>query len=208
MGRSPLIVSGAAYGYRGSMLVLHHDFTSLRSAVAVQRCQRLVDAGRVIVFRGVDVLGIDATIPTTLELQADFHAAVDAARALGLDARAPRLRPPTVGAHLVTEVALARGVAAAWRQAVHVAYFIDGLDIGDVSVLEVLARSIGLDVPEVTRALGDRQRVGAVRRRMGADRQRGVGGVPVLEFDGTLLSAEVDDARLEQLAALSAEPRH
>ncbi len=190
------------------MLVVHHDFTSLRSAVTVLRCQPHADAGGAIAFRGVDVLGIDTTVPVTVQQLEDFHAAIDQARTLGLDARPPTLRPPTVPAHLVTDLAHEHGLSAAWRHAVHVAYHVEGRDIGQEALLVELAESVGLPGDEVRTLLADRSRLAELRRRMLADRRRGVGGVPVLEFDGTLIPASLADDRLEELVFLSSGPRH
>jgi len=52
----------------------------------------------------------------------------------------------------------------------------------------------------VVATLADVEARNALRAAMLARRGLGIGGVPVLEVDGTLLPADVDDATLEELA--------
>lgn len=184
------------------MLTLHWDVTVPEAALAVLRCQRLSDAGRGVAFSGIDVLGVETALPVTLDQLAGLEAVGARTAALGLTLRRPTWRPPTLGVHLVGSLAEAADLGAAWRLAVLRAYWTDGLDVGDPAVLVRLAEGIGLDAPATAALLADRPAGADLRGRFLALRRRGVGGVPVLEVDGTLLPADVDDATLAQLAGL------
>ncbi len=182
------------------MLILHHDFTSPAAAVAVLRLHRIADAGGLVAFQGIDVLGLEVAIGLTLDQLTELERVAPRLAELGLPVRHPSRRPPTLGAHLVAELAEADGLGRAWREAVLRAYWQDDVDLGDDAALTGLAGVAGLDTDAVGTALGDRTaRVGA-RRRMLATRQRGIGGVPVLEFQGAFVPADLPDADLRQLA--------
>ncbi|MEX0836343.1 MAG: DsbA family protein, partial [Nitriliruptor sp.] len=77
-----------------------------------------------------------------------------------------------------------------------------GADLADDATLPALAGDAGLDTAAVSDLLADRGARIQLRRRMLATRQRGIGGVPVLEVDGTLVSADLPDADLRQLAGV------
>lgn len=184
------------------MLVLHYDIPSLPATVAVLRLQRIADAGGAVAFRGIDVIGVDASLPVTLDQLDELERWRDRAEAAGLRVRRPRERPPTVAAHLVGVLAQAYELGAAWREAILRAYWTDGAAVGDPAVLLDLATDVGLPVDEVADRLEDPAARVALRQRMTADRGRGIGGVPVLELDGTFVSAELPDEDLRQLAGL------
>lgn len=183
------------------MLVVHFDYASLPAAVAVLRVGALDPDGAMVGYHGIDPLGVDATLPATLEQLAGFERSVDRAHELGLAAVRPRLRPTTFAAHLVGEVADDAGCGHRWRQAVFGAVWEDGADVGDRTVLHGLARWVGLAAIDVDAVLDDPARRGGLRQRMLRARQRGVGDVPVLEVDGTLVSAELSDDDLRSLLA-------
>jgi len=182
------------------VLTLHHDITSPRSAVAVLRLQRIAERGLAVAFRGIDVLGVAVTLPVTLDQLAELEQVAEAAAGLGLVMRRPALRPPTLDAHLVGDIAERFGLGGAWRSACLAAYWTDGRDVSDHAVLETLARGIGLDRGTVLAALEDMTARNELRAAMLARRSLGIGGVPILEVDGTLLPADVDDTALEELA--------
>jgi 2-hydroxychromene-2-carboxylate isomerase len=182
------------------VLTLHHDVTSPRSAVAVLRVQRLADAGHAVAFRGIDVLGVAVALPVTLDQLVELEQVSRTAAELGLVLRRPSLRPPTLDAHLVGDHAERHGLGAAWRLACLRAYFTDGADVSDHGVLLSLAEQVGLARPDVARLLDDVAARNELRAAMLARRALGIGGVPILEVDGTLLHADVDDATLEELA--------
>lgn len=182
------------------MLVLHHDVTSAASAVAVLRLQPLADAGGRIAFSGIDVLGLAISIPPTRELLAEREHHAGSAVALGLELRRPSQQPPTLACHLVGDLAEERGLGAAWRLASLRAFWTDDRDIGDRTELLRLADEVGLDPEEVAARLDDRSAAQDLRSRMVAQRQRGIGGVPVLEVDGAFVPADLTDTDLEQLA--------
>lgn len=184
------------------MLTLYYDVPSLPAAVAVLRLQRLVDGGGVVDFRGIDVVGVDTALPVTLDQLDEIERWSETAAALGLAVRRPRERPPTLAAHLVGVLATTRGLGAAWRAAILRAYWSEGRPIATTDTLVELADAIGLDRDEVARRLEDPAARVALRQRMTADRGRGIGGVPVLELDGTFVSAQLSDADLRQLAGL------
>lgn len=184
------------------MLVLFHDFTSPASALAVNRLQRVVDEGGRARFVGVDLLGLDRTIPPTLSLLAELAQRREALEALGWEVRRPTLQPPTLSAHLVTGLAEARDLGASWRGVCYRSYFEEGVDLAEPAALAELARRAGLDPAEVTAALADGARRRALRRAMAGHRGDGVGGVPVLAFDGTYLSPFVPMEELRTLASL------
>ena len=182
------------------MLILHHDITSPRSALAVLRVQRLADSGLAVAFRGLDALGVAVALPVTLDQLAELEQVAGRAAGFGLEMRRPTLRPPTLDAHLVGEQAERAGLGAAWRLACLRAYWTDGADVADHSVLRGIAALVGLDADRVAAVLADTTARNELRATMLARRAVGIGGVPVLEVDGTLLPADVDDATLEELA--------
>lgn len=192
--------SARAEPYAADVLTLHHDITSPRSALAVLRVQRLADAGHPVAFRGNDVLGVAVALPVTLDQLVELEQVAPAAALLGLVMRRPDLRPPTLDAHLVGEHAERVGSGAAWRLACLHAYFSAGADVSDHDVLTAIAVDIGLVRSDVAGVLADVAARNELRAAMLARRALGIGGVPILEVDGTLLHADVDDATLEELA--------
>lgn len=185
-----------------AMLVLHYDVPSLPATVAVLRLQQIADAGGTVEFRGIDVVGVDTALPVTLDQLEEIDRWRDRAEALGLEVRRPRERPPTLAAHLIGVVAGAHDLGAAWRATILRAYWTAGVSIGDPDALVVLAEEVGLPGDEVRARLSDPAARVALRQRMTADRGRGIGGVPVLELDGTFVTAELSDQDLRQLAGL------
>jgi 2-hydroxychromene-2-carboxylate isomerase len=197
------ITSGSVAGapYAPGVLILHHDPTSPAAAVATLRLQRIADAGGRVAFQGFDVLGLEVAIPVTLDQLAELDRVGPLLRELGVAVRRPTRRPPTLPAHLVGELAELTGLGAAWRLAVVRAYWEEDADLADRATLVDLAVAAGLAGGDVADRLDDRAAHVQLRRRMLATRQRGIGGVPVLEYQGAFVPADLDDADLQQLAA-------
>lgn len=182
-----------------SVLLLTHDYTSPASAVAVARFERLAADGLSVRFRGVDVLGIDGTLPVTLDVLAELERVAPRAAELGITMQRPAQRPSTARAHVVADLAEEHGRGAAWRRRVYAAYWTLGADLADVHLLAELAGDVGLD-PEVAAAAADDDRaVAAVRRRTQQLRGEGIGGVPVLTVHGTHVSPDLPDDDLRAL---------
>lgn len=184
------------------MLRLFFDYPSPAAVVAVLRLQRLADEGLAVGFIGFDVLGLQVALPATLDQLEELERHQQRARELGLEMQRPRWRPPTLPAHVIGEVAEEHGLGAAWRWACLSGYWTRGIDLGDDVRLRELAASAGLPDGAVAEALADPARRAEVRARMLEARSRGIGGVPVLEHAGTLLSPDLPDDDLRSLAAM------
>jgi 2-hydroxychromene-2-carboxylate isomerase len=182
------------------VLTLTHDTTSPASAVAVARFDALAEQGLPVRFRGVDVLGLDATLPVTLDVLAELDRVASRAAALGLVLRRPTRRPSTALVHLVADLADAVGLGRAWRTATYAAYWQQDADLASPDVVGGLATAVGLDEELVAVALADTPALAEVRRRTQTARGEGIGGVPVLAAHGTLLSPELGDDDLWALA--------
>lgn len=183
-------------------LTLFHDYTSPGSAVAVTRVQRLADEGLPVTFQGFEVLGVDTTLPVTLDVTAALEDLAEAAAEEGVELRRPRWLPPTGLAHVVGTVAEQSGRGASWRATCYRAFWSDGVDLADRGVLVSLADRAGLDLDPVRTALDDRLFLNAVRRRTGDHRRNGVGGVPTILASRTLVPALLPLDELRGLAEL------
>lgn len=184
-------------------LTLFHDFTSPGSAVAVLRVQRLADDGLDVAFEGFEGIGVDATLPVTLDVMAGIADLAEEAAAEGLVLRRPRGLPPTAAAHTVAALAESAGLGASWRSTCYRAFWEDGAPIGDHGILADLADAAGLDRDDVARALADPGRIASTRRAMGLHRRNGVGGVPTVLASRTLVPGLLPEYELRALAALA-----
>jgi len=184
------------------VLTLFHDYTSPASAVAVARLQRLADDGLPVEFEGFEAFGVDVTLPVTLDVVAAVDALAETARTEGLALRRPTGLPPTGLAHLVGALAEDRGLGASWRQACYRAYWQEDADISDSAVLRALAVGAGLGPDTVRPLLEDRGKLAALRRRMTGHRREGVGGVPTILAQRTLVPGLLPEADLRALAEL------
>lgn len=185
------------------MLICFHDYTSPASAVAVLRLQRLADEGAPVVFEGIDVLGVDASLPVTLDVLAELERHRETAADLGLQLRRPDVQPPTLAAHVVGDVAERAGLGAAWRLAAYRGYWEEAADLASTAELVRLAGAAGLREEDVADALADPRHRLDLRRRMGTRRSAGVGGVPLLLVGGTFAPAHLSDADLRALGELA-----
>lgn len=184
------------------MLVLFHDYTSPASAVAVARVARLIADGVPARIEGTEVLGVQTTLPVTVDLLAELDAVAAQARAEGVVLRRPAGVPPTAAAHLIEDLATGLDRADAWRARCYRAFWTDGDDIGDHGVLRRLAAEVGLPAEEAARRIGDRMALLEIRQRFARHRRDGVGGVPTISYDRTLIPGLLDEADLRALAAL------
>jgi predicted DsbA family dithiol-disulfide isomerase len=184
------------------MLVLYHDYTSPASAVAVARVHRLMREGMPARVRGTEVFGLDATLPVTVDLLAALDAMAEEAAAEGIELHRPAVVPPTALAHVVEDVAREHALDVDWRDCCYGAYWRDGSDIADPDRLRRLAADAGLPAEAVDRALDDRLALLAVRQRSAGDRREGIGGVPTIKYDRSLVPGLLPDSDLRTLAAL------
>ncbi|HVM18378.1 MAG TPA: DsbA family protein [Egibacteraceae bacterium] len=182
-------------------LTLFHDYTSPASAVAVARLQRLADDGLDVTFEGFEAIGVDAVLPPSLDVLAAIDDLAEAAQAEGVVLRRPPALPPTAAAHAVGVLAESRGLGASWRQTCYRAFWADGADISETLVLIALAQEAGLQRTVVQEALNDRAFVATTRRAMGRHRRNGVGGVPTILTQRTLIPGLLPEAELRALAA-------
>ena len=92
--------------------------------------------------------------------------------------------PNTIDAHRLIWFAGQKGVQDAAMEAVFVAYFTQGADIGDHAVLADCAEKAGLDRAEVLGFLADDLADKEMRAADQAAREAGVSGVPSFFLDG------------------------
>jgi predicted DsbA family dithiol-disulfide isomerase len=184
------------------VLTLFHDYTSPASAVAVMRLHRLMREGLPARVRGTEVLALEATLPVTVDLLAELDAVAGEAKAEDIDLRRPTVVPPTGLAHVVEDVARRHALDMTWRERCYRAYWRDGIDIGNGGHLRRLAADAGLPATEIDLALEDRVALLAVHRRSAGDRRNGIGGVPTIDYDRSLIPGLLPEADLRALAAL------
>jgi predicted DsbA family dithiol-disulfide isomerase len=184
------------------VLTLFHDYASPASAVAVARFRRLAAEGLPVELAGFDAIGIDLALPVTLDVKAALADLGEVARAEGIVLREPPALPPTALAHVVGEAAEAAGCGAAWHEAAYAGLWRDGRDLAAPAVLLELAEVAGLDRSVAEAAVADRARLAAFRRRSAGHRSDGVGGVPTILAQRTLVPGLLDEADLRVLAVL------
>jgi len=109
-----------------------------------------------------------------------------AARSAGiaLDFAKVRRTPPTIPAHTLLRHALERGTQRALVDAFFRAYFLEGKDLGDVSVLAGVASQHGFDAAEAARLATDETELDATRAEAQEMVSRGIQGVPFFVFGG------------------------
>ena len=129
-----------------------------------------------------------------------IYARVRAAAAevgLTLEMEAIERQPNTVRAHALVAVAAAAGRQDAVAEELFRAYFVEGADLTDDTVLEAIGTRAGLDPATARDALGDEGLLDEVRDADTQAREAGVSGVPFFIFGGkTSLSGAVGAAAL------------
>ena len=115
----------------------------------------------------------------SLELDAQVKAA---GASDGLDFHHERMEktPNTLASHVLINLAGESDVQDDVVEALFHAYFVDGEDIGDPTVLAAIGARAGLDPTETEQALADQKRRAAVRTEARAFSRSGITGVPTV----------------------------
>lgn len=93
-------------------------------------------------------------------------------------------RPNTVDSHRLIRWATAAGVSDAMVEGLFHAYFVEGRDIGDRSILVELAAAAGLDPREIVARLETDEDSDAIQQECAKASRDGVSGVPTITVAG------------------------
>jgi predicted DsbA family dithiol-disulfide isomerase len=104
------------------------------------------------------------------------------AEALGIPFQVPGFVPRTRKAHEAALHAGERGRHAEMHEALFAAYFLEGRDLGRVDVLVAVGEGVGLDPGELGAVLGVDRFLPRVRELRREALERGIRGVPTLEW--------------------------
>lgn len=115
----------------------------------------------------------------SLELDAQVKAA---GASDGLDFHHERMEktPNTLASHVLINLAGGANAQNDVVEALFRAYFVDGEDVGDSTVLAAIGAKAGLDPTVVEQALADEERRAAVQAEARAFSQSGINGVPTV----------------------------
>jgi predicted DsbA family dithiol-disulfide isomerase len=103
-------------------------------------------------------------------------------------------RANTFDAHRLIDYAAGHGCQGAMKERLLQAYFVDGLDVADHSVLAGLAAEAGLDGDDVRRFLACDDGKAELREELVQGLERGVTAVPTFVFENTWAVPGAQDA--------------
>jgi predicted DsbA family dithiol-disulfide isomerase len=114
-----------------------------------------------------------------------YTAVCAAGRVVGIEFSFERIRrtPNTLRAHRLVRLAALEGCADPVVEALFQAYFVKGLDIGDIDNLAAIATRAGLDETETSRYLAGEAGAKEVRAEERRARQLGIHAVPCFILD-------------------------
>jgi predicted DsbA family dithiol-disulfide isomerase len=104
----------------------------------------------------------------------------------GVEIHVPTAQPRSTLVLAAAGFAEEQAAGRAFRDAAHSAFFVEGRDVGNESVLRRLARSVDLDGDAVIAAAWDPQRLAGLRETRAAAQRAGVYGVPSITVGGRL----------------------
>jgi predicted DsbA family dithiol-disulfide isomerase len=128
-----------------------------------------------------------------------------------MDPDVPQRIPNTLNAHRMIHWAGLEGRQAAMVSALMRAYWVEGRDIGDLSVLADLGKEAGLDRAVVQRLLASDADSDLIESREAHSRQRGVNAVPTFLIAGQYVLSGAQPPEMwgnviDELAKMAAEP--
>jgi predicted DsbA family dithiol-disulfide isomerase len=137
-----------------------------------------------------------------------FERVEAAARESGipLDFSKVRRTPSTIAAHTLLGHALAKGTQRALAGALFDAYFLEGRDIGDSSVLGGIAVAHGFERDEAIQVVTDATELARTRAEAAANAARGIRGVPFFIFGGHLAVSGAQSVEVLRGAIAKASP--
>jgi len=117
-----------------------------------------------------------------------FARVESAARASGipLDFTKVTRTVSTIAAHTLLRHAIAKETQPALADALFSAYFLEGLDVGEIATLARIASAHGFSVDEATALLRDDAELARTREEAAGAAESGIQGVPFFVLDGRL----------------------
>ena len=104
--------------------------------------------------------------------------------------------PNTLDSHRLVRWAGGAGMQNEVVERLFKAYFVDGRDIGDVSVLSAVAEEAGMDANLVSKLLAGDADLEPVEREAGMANEMGISGVPTFIFDSRFMISGAREAEL------------
>ncbi|HEX8520963.1 MAG TPA: DsbA family oxidoreductase [Tepidisphaeraceae bacterium] len=127
------------------------------------------------------------------------------ANRLGMEIHLPPVQPRSRLAFEGAELARDYDQLMAYTRAVHEAFFLHGLDIGDVDVLAEAAASVGIDPVVLREVLHDRRYLSRVLQQEQEAAQLGIASVPTVILNNYLVPGCVPYEALVKILNMKAE---
>ena len=125
-----------------------------------------------------------------------FGAIAEAGQSVEIDFSFESIRrtPSSVNSHRLVRFAEGAGKADACMEALFLAYFINGHDIGETEVLVKIGANLGLDMDSFTAQLESDTDVDYVYEENARAHRLGINGVPSFVFDGHFVTSGAQEA--------------
>lgn len=125
-----------------------------------------------------------------------FGAIAEAGQSVEIDFSFESIRrtPSSVNSHRLVRFAEGAGKADACMEALFLAYFINGHDIGETEVLVKIGANLGLDMDAFTAQLESGTDVDYVYQENARAHRLGINGVPSFVFDGHFVTSGAQEA--------------
>ena len=125
-----------------------------------------------------------------------FGAIAEAGQSVEIDFSFESIRrtPSSVNSHRLVRFAEGAGKADACMEALFLAYFINGHDIGETEVLVKIGANLGLDMDAFTAQLESGTDVDYVYEENARAHRLGINGVPSFVFDGHFVTSGAQEA--------------
>jgi len=132
-------------------------------------------------------------------VQEEIDYVTNSASEVGLEYNLNKTIPAnSFNAHRLSHFAQARGLQGEMEERMFKAYFIEGMNIDDISTLQGLAKEVGLDEAEVKAVLTSTKFTDAVNSDLLEAKRTGITSIPRYVFNSNSMISGVQDTKVYQ----------